>query len=387
MRGWVDLDSPDPLKPLPTGWENTEGIASLYSYSQVLTEPVSLLGLPCHFNKAAAYRPKDGSGGLTTHSHRFDCNWLKLMCLCKSSVFTAFAFIGALSSCASFHRWPIKVYPRKSINTRAIPNQTPTPLNGKTVIPSGRDPSPLSNLGGTKTDGRPAFWSAHLITSFIAECLGKRPALYLQDKPCKPLLSILSPQRQEWGIQTSAHTLRPMATLKLSGSSSVPSDETGKALSQAPLSFCAVAINLALDTWSASSSILSQFYLTVGRSQPFWRLGSSFKEASPQALLQDSTASASSLVSAMLILERIVSTNSPTEFTEAMKEGRAISPALLHLRPPKLTGNPACLHTSPSNDTLATLPRESKKKKNQKSIWLKMLSQIDSTLGVKLTQH
>ena len=24
VRGWVDLDSSDPLKPLPTGWENTE---------------------------------------------------------------------------------------------------------------------------------------------------------------------------------------------------------------------------------------------------------------------------------------------------------------------------------------------------------------------------
>ena len=31
-----------------------------------------------------------------------------------------------------------------------------------------------------------------------------------------------------------------------------------------------------------------------------------------------------------------------------MGEGKAISLALLHLRPPKLTGNPACLHTSPS---------------------------------------
>ena len=49
-----------------------------------------------------------------------------------------------------------------------------------------------------------------------------------------PILSILPPQRQEWGIQTSAPTLRAMATLKLSGSSSVPSEETGKALSQAP---------------------------------------------------------------------------------------------------------------------------------------------------------
>ena len=27
VRGWLELDSPDPLKPLPTGWENTERIA------------------------------------------------------------------------------------------------------------------------------------------------------------------------------------------------------------------------------------------------------------------------------------------------------------------------------------------------------------------------
>ena len=203
-----------------------------------------------------------------------------------------------------------------------------------TVIPSGRDPSPLSNPGGSKTDGRPAFWSALLITTFIAECLGKLAALYLQDKPCKPLLSILPPQRQEWGIQTSASTLRAMSTLKLSGSSSVPRDETGKPLSQAPISFCAEVINLDLDTCSASRSILSQFFLTIGRSQAFWRLGSSGKEAPPLALLQDSTASASSLVSAMLILERIVSTYSPTEFIEARKEGSAISSALLQPRPP-----------------------------------------------------
>ena len=133
-----------------------------------------------------------------------------------------------------------------------------------------------------------------------------------------------------------------MATLKLSGSSSVPSNETGKILSKAPLSFCAVAIILALDTWSSSSSILSQLFLIIGRFQAFWRFGSSGKEAQPKGPLQDCTASASSLVSAMLILERKFSTNSPTEFKEAMKEGMAISPALLHPRPPKLAGNPAC---------------------------------------------
>ena len=43
------------LQLLNTGWENTELIASLNSYNQVLTEPVCLPGLHCRFNKAAAY--------------------------------------------------------------------------------------------------------------------------------------------------------------------------------------------------------------------------------------------------------------------------------------------------------------------------------------------
>ena len=43
-----------------------------------------------------------------------------------------------------------------------------------------------------------------------------------------------------------------MATLKLSVSSSVLSDETAKHWAKlAPLSFCAVVINMAPDTWSA----------------------------------------------------------------------------------------------------------------------------------------
>ena len=179
MRGWVEHDSPDPLKPLPTGWENTEGIASLNGYSQVLTEPVSLPGLPCSLDKAAAYRPQDYSSGLTIHSHRFDCNWFKLMCHCESSVFTAFALLGTADL---FRCTPAKVSTHVQSQTKLLP-----PLNRKTVIPSGRDLPPLSNLGGSKTDGRPAFWRALLTTSFIAECLGKRPALYLQDKPCKPI--------------------------------------------------------------------------------------------------------------------------------------------------------------------------------------------------------
>ena len=126
VRGWVELDLPDPLKPLPTGWENTERIASLNSNSQVAI--VSLPGLPCRLNKAAAYCPQDYSSGLTLHSHRFACNWFKLMCLCENNVFTALAFLSEqFAAISASIADPIQVYPSKGINTRAISNQTPTP--------------------------------------------------------------------------------------------------------------------------------------------------------------------------------------------------------------------------------------------------------------------
>ena len=51
-------------------------------------------------------------------------------------------------------------------------------------------------------------------------------------------------------------------------------------------------------------SIFSHIFLTIGRSMAFRRLVSSAKGASPLAPLQDSIASANSLVSAMSVLER-----------------------------------------------------------------------------------
>ena len=60
------------------------------------------------------------------HSHGFDCNGPKLMWFWESSVIMVLALLYAVSSRASFHCWPIQVYPSKNINTRAITNQTPT---------------------------------------------------------------------------------------------------------------------------------------------------------------------------------------------------------------------------------------------------------------------
>ena len=104
VRGWVELSSPDPLKPLKTGCENTERIASMNSCCQVLAEPVIFPGLTYVVStRRRSLGPHDDSSGPTTHSYLFDCDWLKLMCLCKSSVFTTPCTPRVVCSCTSFH--------------------------------------------------------------------------------------------------------------------------------------------------------------------------------------------------------------------------------------------------------------------------------------------
>ena len=62
------------------------------------------------------------------------------MGLCKSSLFKALERLGAVCSCASFHCSPVQVYPSKSINTRAIPNQTPTPTKREDLTQKAPEP-------------------------------------------------------------------------------------------------------------------------------------------------------------------------------------------------------------------------------------------------------
>ena len=125
MRGWVDLDSPDPLNPLPTGWENTERIASLYSYSHVLTEPVNLPGLWCRFNKA-------GARWLQWTRHTLPSFRLQLaqtdVSLKEQRIYGVCIPRSCLQLCQLLSLTYLGVPQQKyHINTRAIPNQTPTP--------------------------------------------------------------------------------------------------------------------------------------------------------------------------------------------------------------------------------------------------------------------
>ena len=126
VTGWVELSSPDPLTPLPTGWENTERIASMNSYCQVLTEPVIFPGLKCHFNKTAVYWP---SWWLQWTHHTIPSFRLQLaqtdVPLQEQRIY-AHVLLSVVCSCASFHGWPIQVHPSKNNNTRVIPDQTTT---------------------------------------------------------------------------------------------------------------------------------------------------------------------------------------------------------------------------------------------------------------------
>ena len=137
---------PDPLKPLTTSWENTERIASLYSYSQVLAEPFIFSGLKCRFNKTAVNWP---SWWFQWTHHTLQSFRLQLtqtdLPLQGQRIYGPCAPQRSLQLC----QLPLLTY-------SGVPQQKPQ-INGKTVIQSGRDPSPLFNSGCSRTDGRLAL--------------------------------------------------------------------------------------------------------------------------------------------------------------------------------------------------------------------------------------
>ena len=46
MRGWVELDSPDPLKPLPTGWEKLNALPRWITIAKFWRNQLASLGSP-----------------------------------------------------------------------------------------------------------------------------------------------------------------------------------------------------------------------------------------------------------------------------------------------------------------------------------------------------
>ena len=156
-------------------------------------EPVSLHWFSRWFDQTrAAFCPQDDSSGPTIHYHHFNCNWFKLTCLCKSSVYSELALLGALCSYASFHCWPIQVYTAKVSTHAQSQTKLLPPLNGKTVLPSGREQSRSPDQDGSDRKASPIFavlsWSFHSLPSALAAMLSERKYIlynYLRNSSSK----------------------------------------------------------------------------------------------------------------------------------------------------------------------------------------------------------
>ena len=96
---------------------------------------------------------------------------VKLVYFC--SLFVS-ARLAAYPGCRAV--WRMLLAAKVSLQVASHTNDLPC-LYGKTVIPSGRRPSPLSRPGGSRLDGMPAVVRARLMMSLIAAWRGNLPAL------------------------------------------------------------------------------------------------------------------------------------------------------------------------------------------------------------------
>ena len=100
------------------------------------------------------------------------------------------------------------------------------------VSPSGLFPSDRDNPAGSVVAGILAWTSALLTISLIWVCLECLPVCLLQDRPCLPLASTVTPHLHLYGWHKVEPRRRPHAILRDMGSSFSPNDGIGTAWSQ-----------------------------------------------------------------------------------------------------------------------------------------------------------
>jgi len=82
---------------------------------------------------------------------------------------------------------------------------------------------------GSRTEGRPMRVNDHLRIEFMAECLGKRPAFLMQERPWSPSLSTNLPQRHSVLSKILIPVRRAIAIWSSLGLSRFPALAIGKA--------------------------------------------------------------------------------------------------------------------------------------------------------------
>ena len=129
----------------------------------------------------------------------------------------------------------------KGIHNCRIPYKAPAPVprvQGQTI----RLLLSLVKPTGSRTEGRPMRVNDRLRMELMAECLGKRPAFLMKERPVSPSLSTNLPQRHSVLSKILAPVRRAIAIRSSSGLSRFPTLAIGKASDQAAVwLFCAVS--------------------------------------------------------------------------------------------------------------------------------------------------
>ena len=123
----------------------------------------------------------------------------------RSSLVSGWRILRRFLTLAAIHDEPGLVAESKrfdgtkaSVHVASHTNALPC-LKGKTVMQSGRQPSPRSRLTGSKTEWTTAASNARYVMSLMAAGRGNRPALFRLDNGCRSSGRTEEPHLQRCG--------------------------------------------------------------------------------------------------------------------------------------------------------------------------------------------
>ena len=236
---------------LHTGQSEYAGDCSLWPWPETLDRccwsHCRSLGLPeINVNNFLCKTVQEGGGGLAVHTSGFNCNWLKVIIVIVKKVMMIVlpAFVGLSISC--YTAWYSSTDQVCHDFLQRNP-QLSRPVQGSCLCTkgSGSNHRAFYLSSGPRTEERPMWVNDHLRMEFIAECLGKQPAFWMQERPWSPSLSTNLPQQHSVlpKIFMLAPVRRAIAIWSSSELSRFPTLAIGKASDQAMvwLFFCVVS--------------------------------------------------------------------------------------------------------------------------------------------------
>ena len=140
-----------------------------------LHQPRSLPALTSNCTHPSSNLPQEPRGTWSNDSRSLNCDRLESVAVRYLAYFNLFLFSAAAAP-GDKAQSITELWLNVSTQVESQHKLRPT-LNGNTVRPSGRLPSPRSKPKGSNQDGTPAVARARLTTSLRFEWRGRRPAL------------------------------------------------------------------------------------------------------------------------------------------------------------------------------------------------------------------